>query len=428
MKLKYNNFFIITPVFLLVAIVLATFNFSTKKYELIWGLNEELFSITTATSLFINHKDELSKEELIDIQNSLDNIRSYNRVKRFVLLKDDKVMLTSVSENMMPYNSHIRSSTKYAQSDIYNEGEIFLIDAYMPMKNSALALVVTLDASYVIAKEKESFEQTIIAVAVITLVGAILSIILTLIVTVKIRNLGLMARFLASGKYESEVKLGKVREFSDLGETLNIMKSILQELLFKTRNSIVQEELFDHDNELIKRYSHSNFGKNFIQNEKMEISISHLGKKRETQFFNCIETEKSLILYYGEVKADVDPLKSVIHAKSLSYYLNSVGEKDLIDAQKVVTLFDITTLNILYVDKVSCASNLQNIQDKTVTSKELNCTEDKVVVITQNSLLQERVENYCQKFSFLALDNLSSDLPKLFVEDDIILLIKRLSS
>ncbi len=424
MKLKYNNFLIISPVFLLVAIVLASFNYSVEKKEIMWGLHEELRSITVATTIFIKHKDGNISDHKDDILASFERIRSFDRVKRFILLQNNRPYIESLSDKVSKYKRRYKKGSKINYSELYQDKELTLIDAYMPIKKSSLALVVSLDASYVKEALENSMYKAVILVVGITFIGFIMSFILSLLVVKKIRRLSIIAKALARGKYAQEVKLGSIREFSDLGDTLDIMRSILQELLFKTRNSIIQEEESTYSKELLQLYCINCSSLKKINSSGIELQIAVLKENSENEFYNCFEDGNYIYAYFGAIEADNHSLEYSVEASSLNYYLKYFLTHSDVDINKLDNIYDISSLFIVKIDKNSKTLEFSLLNNKEVTSLKIELQESEIYSFTINESIKEKIEGYIKKYGFLNLEELSLDLAKLFKNEESVLLVR----
>ena len=79
MNIKYNNLVIIVPIFLILALILTTVNYTIQKKELMEGLKEEAVSATKATGIFLEHKTNIYAQKR-EIQTSIDQIISFGRI------------------------------------------------------------------------------------------------------------------------------------------------------------------------------------------------------------------------------------------------------------------------------------------------------------------------------------------------------------
>jgi methyl-accepting chemotaxis protein len=436
MKLKYNNFMIIVPVFLLLGMVLALFNFSLEKRELMWGLDEELKSIATSTSIFIEHKnksEEVLNNSYSDIETSFTKIVEYDRVKRMLLLQNREHILEVTAENLdtykKRYQTNVVSKDNFFESEIYEDKELFLIDAFMKIKNSDLALVITLDATYVNEKLQEEYIEALVIVILVTLVGFIVSILLSIIVTKKLEELSLMAQALSSGKYNTEFKFGRVSEFSDLGATLDIMKSILQEVLFKTRNSIIQEELFSKESALVKLHSSSHHNQENLQSDNFSLSIKSLGENNTNIFYDSFEDETSIYAYFGVIASEQNPMKPTIAASSLSFYLNELLKRNTVNTLLLTQQYDIDSLVIAVVDKKSAQLHIEYVNKNNIESRDVDLNDGQTYILNTTSTtspkLVHKIEEYRLKYPDLTLENITNDIALLCDEEDTFMLITK---
>ena len=419
MKLKYNNFLIIVPVFLILGIVLSIFNYTLEKNEIMWGLDSELESITKATAIFVrDNKDNTN------IEKSLKKIIEYNRAKAITLIKLDKVIIdvkaNEFDKEIKPYDVKKLSINELVKSDIYIYHDLSLIDAYIKIDNLNSSIVVTIEVSSVVEKLEEEYIEAIITTLIITLIGFLVSIILSIIVTYKIAEVSMMAQALSSGKYDTEFNFGKVKEFSDLGATLDIMKSILQEVLFKTRNSIMQEELFSKDNLLVDFYNNSNNKSSYLESEGIILNIKSLGDSGS--FYHCFEDTKFIYSYFGTIEDINDKMTSTITSCGLSYYIHKIIEQNhTIDLDALSKEYNIKSLTIAIADKRSGKLNIQNLKGDD-TSIDLN---DAEVHILNNSHITTKVQKYISKYPNLTISEIADDISILFDEKDIFMIISK---
>lgn len=425
MKLKYNNFLIIVPVFLLLGVVLSIFNYTLEKNELIWGAESELDSITKATAIFIKENRDNRK-----IKESIKKIIEYNRVKSMILIKDDKVIIDVKADDFDKDIEHydIRDFIPHqvGKSDIYSYKELYLIDEYIKVDSLNSSLIVTMDVTKLIEKLEDEYIEAIITTAIITFIGILVSILLSIIVTYKINEVSMMAKALSSGKYDIDFNFGRVKEFSDLGATLDIMKSILREILFKTRNTIMQEELFSKDNLLVEFYNQSNNKKFHLNSGDISITIKSLGDNSDT-FYHCFEDDNFIYSYFGIIDSTDDIMTSTITSCSLSYYLlNIIKQKNHIDLEILSSEYDIQSLTIATVDKSSGKLNIKRINGEDGVMDLNDCD----IHILNNSNIEDieslpKVKRYISKYPNLTISQIADDVSILFKKNDIFMIISK---
>jgi len=424
MKLKYNNFLIIVPVFLILGLVLSIFNYTLQKNELMWGVESEIDSITKATAIFIKSSKDSKK-----IEESIKKIIEYNRVKSMILIENNRMLLDIKADEFNKSIEHYDITqllpNQMERSDIYSYKELHLIDGYIKLDYNS-SLVVTMDVTKLIKRLHNENIEAIITTAIITFIGILVSILLSIIVTYKINEVSMMAKALSSGKYDIDFNFGRVKEFSDLGATLDIMKSILREILFKTRNTIMQEELFSKDNLLVAFYNKSNHKKSHLESGDISITIKSLGDG-SSGFYHCFEDEKFIYSYFGTIESISDIMTSTITSCSLSYYIQNIIEKrGEVDFKTLSDEYDIKSLIIAKVDKSSAMVDIKRLNAKD-TLIDLN---DYEIHILHNCCIEDtdsskKVKSYISKYPNLTLSQIADDVSILFDEDDIFMLISK---
>jgi|GEM_PF-2368206 len=425
MKLKYNNFLIIVPVFLILGVVLSIFNYTLEKNELMWGVESELESITKATAIFIkNSKDSKKTEE------SIKKIIEYNRVKSMILIENSRVVVDVKADgfdmDIKHYDIREFEPNKMGKSEIYSYKDLHLIDGYIKLDILNSSLIVTMDVTKLIKTLQHEYIEAIITTMIITFIGILVSILLSIIVTYKINEVSMMAKALSSGKYDIDFNFGRVKEFSDLGATLDIMKSILREILFKTRNTIMQEELFSKDNLLVGFYNKSVNKKSHLESEDIYITIKSLGDG-SSGFYHCFEDDKFIYSYFGTIETISDIMTSTITSCSLSYYIrNIIEQKHKVDLETLSDEYDIKSLTIAKVDKSSAMVDIKRLNAKDsiidLNDCEIHILHSSHIEDTQSL---KKVKSYISKYPTLSISQIADDVSILFEEDDIFMLISK---
>lgn len=425
MKLKYNNFIIITPVFILLGLILASFNYSIEKKELLWGLDEELKSIAVASTMFLKEEKEHIYQERAELKNKFDRILTFNRVKRLVLLDGTKAIVESYSDDVNASHTSFKKVKDYTESKIYVQDDLYLIDAYMPVEKSDFSLMVTLDASYVKKSIEDEFIEAIFIVCILSFIGVLISMLISFIVTNKIAKLNVLAQALANGKYSTQIELGRVQEFSDLTQTLNIMKSILQEMLFKTRNTYLQEDLFVNERELSKKIIHDFKGITKLKSEGIEVNVLEAKSHFSYQSYKLFEDEKFIYLYNFELKhlgeASID---MAIEASGANFYLEHNVTKEDFDIKTFQAMYEIDYLELFIINKQSKEVKQTSASQNEHETSFFTLSKDKPKVFNKNQILNKRYSNYIQSYSNLVFDDLCEDLKNIFQSEEIVVLIK----
>ncbi|NQY92674.1 MAG: hypothetical protein HRT43_00790, partial [Campylobacteraceae bacterium] len=320
MNIKYNNLVIIVPIFLILALILTTVNYTIQKKELMEGLKEEAVSATKATGIFLEHKTNIYAQKS-EIQTSIDQIISFGRIKRIIISNEKNVVLQSIDDVLVRDKLNKYDYEKAQNLKIYSEKNIALYNHSTKIKNTDLTLYITVDASYIKFALEESLYFSAGVVAILVVLGFIASFILSSITSRSIGNLSLFARALASGDYKEREQSSAIKEVNDLSNTLSIVQSILKEMLSKTKNSILDNEFFNNEQEVSKLYPLKKGNKELI-NSNIEFQIAVIDEKNKKEFYSCWQDEKFIYTFVGEVKSSNNDLKDYIGASSITSLLS----------------------------------------------------------------------------------------------------------
>lgn len=430
MKIKYNNFLIITPIFFAIAFVISMLNYSNEKNEIMWGVKEEASSIGIASTIFIENM--IKTEELTSLRDRLlmhfNRIKRYNQAKRFYITNDKKVLIDSDENNLKAkiIKPNEFRDKDFILSEIYNRDEINLIDIYLPIKKDGKVkaiLTVEIDVSDVSKELSESINEMVITIILITLIGIFVSILLSNIVIKKIASLSRVANSIAMGNYSENINVGTIREFSDLGDTLNTMKSIMQEILFKTKNSIIEEEQFRSEDDLLKTYGKVFLTSKIEKSENVEFSIDKIGEVEVGNFFNIISNSENIFCFFGRVESKEDSLSSAIHVSSLNEYLSKRFIYDDINyLNKAIDIFKIKELTLIHVNR---EIKLYTYSDNKLSVKRVDFENRVIFFHTFDKKIDREIEIYLKNYNFLTIDELSSDLRELLkTQNGILVLLK----
>lgn len=424
MKLKYNNFLIIVPLFFFLGMTLAFFNYSIEKKELLWGIESELNSVSKASSIFISNSQDQEK-----IKDALMKIIKYDRVYSFLLIEDDKVMMNVSSEKIKytitDYQKDVNVSTNVVyQSDIYEKEKFYFIDGYIKVKNSNLTLMTSLEVGTLVRRLEQEYKNAFFTIFVITIIGILVSILISIIVTSKIKEVSDMADALNKGNFDEHFRFSKVIEFADLGLTLDIMKSIISEMQFKTKNSIIQENLFVNNSSFLKADTLLSSRLDTIVTKNISLLINH-GNIKNT-FYHCLEDTHFTYAYCGQLETVENDFDRLVALSSISYYLDKLlQEHHSIDLNSILEEYSLLSLVFLRIDKETREVKIQKINEEAIR---LDISDERIHLIhashQKENTIEEQMKNYISKYPNLSISEMRSDLELLFTENTLSLLIQ----
>ncbi len=422
MNIKYNNLVIIVPIFLILALILTTVNYTIQKKELMEGLKEEAVSATKATGIFLEHKRNVYAQKN-EIQTSIDQIISFGRIKRIIISNENNVVLQSIDDVLVRGKLNEYDYKKAKSLKIYSEKNIALYNHSTKIKNTDLTLYITVDASYIKLALEESLYFSAGVVAILVVLGFIASFILSSITSRNIGDLSLFARSLASGDYKEREQNFAIKEVNDLSNTLSIVQSILKEMLTKTKNSILDNEFFNNEQEVSKLYPLKKGNKELI-NSNIEFQIAVIDERNKKEFYSCWQDKNFIYTFVGEVKNSNNDLNDYVAASSITSLITHHLVKNKFDINKVNTMYDIKSLLVIKFDKHTYKLEQQSIfKDKiTISSKTLK--KEMYYSFYHNIKANNNLQNYITRYSHLKLKELVSDVRTIFDNENSVLLVK----
>ncbi len=437
MKIKQSNFLIITPIFFTIAFVVALLNYTNEKSEVMWGINEEAKSIAIASSIFIENivTNSTLKNKKEEILVHLNRIKRYKQAKRFYITKNSKLIIDT-KENKVKQKFKIIDKKEFKDrdvilSDIYKNRDISLMNVSSLIKINAKIigiLTVEIYATDVDKDLNEAIYEMLTTIFIITLIGVMVSILLSNIVTTKIMTLRSVANSIAKGNYNENMDIGTIKEFADLGDTLNTMKSIMQEILFKAKNSIIEEEQFRSNNDLLNSYSDIFLNSKVEIDDNFEVSIQKIGYLKVEYFFNIVSNEDSIFSFLGEIKSNKESIDNAIISSTINTYLSKklLSSNNINFFDKFKEIFPIKELLITHINKKTKELKIYKFLNNTL-HKKIIINRDKIFKFhTLDKELNSKIDTYLRNYYFLNLEDIADDLDKLFREkyNGIILLIK----
>ena len=422
MRLKYYNFFIILPIFLVVAIIVTSFNYYIQKKELMLGLNEEIESISQSISIFVKH--DLPVLDKPHLEKAFQSIISYGRVQQIILEKDEKIFIYKNEDTKVKENDNyktIKELTLYKENDKIHYSYMATID------DKNLKLFVAIDATNIQEDLEKGINQSIIIVIFILLLGICVSYLLTYITSKNIKKLNSMAKDISNGNYNESKKEFLVKEVNDLRNTLNIVKNILKEMLLKTKNSILDNEFFNSDEYFLKLNKDRRVNSKVISTNNISSKIVLLDNNNKKEFYSCWNKNDTIYAFIGEVKGTED-INDYITASSITKLLKHYLNNSVFDINKINKMYKLKSLVVLEINTINNTIIENTIIDNNITKLADSSTlqtdgyysfyhrdDDKGAVI----------QNYIEEYSHLEVEQLSDDLEKIFKDKGAVFIIHK---
>jgi len=418
MKIKYNNFLIIVPIFILIASVMSYLNYINEVKEIKWGMQTKAKSIEIPSRIFIEEmlKKQKLSEILENIKPKFQNILNYNQAKRFYISQDGHILLDTDSKtnaNNLSLPKNLKTTTL---SEAYLKNELHIISIHSPIKNTKqnTILSIEVDNTDFIERIDEAFKEIFYVMIIATILGLITSYILSKIVTNKIYALNNNAKAIASGNYSRNSYIGSIHEFTDLGDTLNIVKSIMKEIVFKTKNTIVEEEKFRSDDDLVNTYNDVLFDSKKDTVNNINIAINSIGYPEAGYFFDSFSSSGKLSAYIAKIEEQSSSVDTLLKANAAQKYISS--KINDLDVQKLQKIFNLSYLEFLSVDENNLLHS-QKIVNENIKDSTIDLNDNLIHLICKDSSLVEKELNiYIQNYPELNIEDIAKDIPSIFTD------------
>ena len=418
MKIKYNNFLIIVPIFLLIASVMSYLNYINEVKEIKWGIESKAKSISIPSRVFIEHmlKEKELSDVLVDIKPKFENILKYNQAQRFYISQNQKVLLDTSSQKDSELLNIDYNLDKSILSEMFTKNSLHLVTIHTPIKgvkeNTILSIEV--DSTDFFKRIDDAFTEIIFTILVALVLGVITSYILSRIVTTKIYALNTHAKAIAAGSYSHNSYMGSIHEFTDLGDTLNIVKSIMKEIVYKTKNIIVEEEKFRSDEDLVNTYDRALFDTKKASINGVEVSINTIGHQKTGYFFDSLSANGKLYAYIAIVEHETSSIETLLKANAAQRYISSKIQKGNLDISKLVKIFNLNYLKFISIDENYILNSYEIVNG--VEKKSSIDLEDGSVrlICIENSSIEKILAVYIENYQELNIEDISKDAPNLF--------------
>jgi len=417
MKIKYNNFLIIVPIFILIASVMSYLNYMNEVKEIKWGMQTKAKSFAIPSKIFI--EEMLKKQQLDDvleeIKPKIENILGYKQALRFYISKNQEILFDTADTKLEENFKIVQNIKKPLLGDVFSKGGKSRLSVHVPLENAGADLILSVetDVTDFTNRMDEAFTEIMYTIIVSAFFGFLTSYILSKIVTAKIYALNNYAKAISSGNYHHSSDIGKIHEFADLGDTLDILKSIMKEIVSKTKNIIIEDEKFRSDDDLIHTYHEVLYAPSKSTLKGITISINTLGYPEVGYFFKSFIHKDKLFAYLGKVNEEITSIETILKADAAQKYLMSKIQSNALELKKFEKMFNLNYLELIEVNKNSL--HLDRLSEGIESKKSIDLKKGRIhLVCSENSLVKNRLTDYIQNYPKLSINDIIVDLPSLF--------------
>lgn len=432
MKIKYNNLFIITPIFFAIALVMSFLDYKDEIKELDWGIKSKAESIAIPSRIFIEHM--LKENTLVEVSEELkikfEKVLKHKQATRMYISKKSRILVDTKQERKSNIVV-IRKLKETRITDFFLENNLKLVTIHMPIKAEEKNLVLSIDvdcSSFYDDKETALMEM-ILTIIFAIIFGIITSVILSRIVIAKIHELNADAKAIASGNYNHNSYIESIREFTDLGDTLNIMKSIMNEIIFKAKNTMLKEEKLQDDNDLADMFYSTSNTNELLSIKDTSLYIISTGRRKPEYFYDSFVYQNQIFAYFGKIEARKSTIATLLNASAIQNYIKSSIESSRFDASKMSDIFQITAFELICLSENNSIKTTK-LQESSLEVSEITLQNETVNFrCMEESAVKNKLNLYIDNYQDLQLSLLVNDLPSILEnkEFDIFILFQKKS-
>ncbi|MFZ0427722.1 MAG: hypothetical protein WAO20_06370 [Acidobacteriota bacterium] len=317
MRIRLQILLGVLPVFLVLGLVVATLNYTTRREEIRLALSEEVFTLTVAMSEFLSsdlvrsdlamlppHGERLrAPVERLMQENPIRSVRLYSLSGNKSTLSFGEAGDPSTSSPMDGVTFEARREVLYSSVLARADGQYY-VGAVAPLKASGKPfglLLLDIDATPAMEASQKILLHSIAFLVGILGCGLLVSWMMGGLVTGAVRELSRATEVVAKGRYDWRVAPGWLRELNDLSNTFNTMTSLLEEILSKTKRAVIEGEQFRRPEDLAECFSESLWNVGHTRLGSLDVSLLRLGRPGSGDFLGLWQRDGGARIAMGRV-------------------------------------------------------------------------------------------------------------------------------
>lgn len=318
LRISTQNALLILPLFLCLSLASAFLSYDATKRELMWGFEEEVAALAIVTREYVEPSwlQESSSESVFDeLEGRLERLRDWGQLRRFVLFDvqgDMRMVFHGLDLQPDDHLELLRPQDGALVGEVECLAEGCLLPAFAPIwaENDGLVGWVRTDISIDSFFEALSDLRRRLAIQVggSLLLGGLVVMFLTLIVTRKVTELRGATLDIRSGDYDRRLDAGLVREVNDLITTFNTMGSVLGETTGRARRRIVAREQFRTADDIAAAWERLVGPPRQVRGQHFECVVERGSEAPATDFGGCGKREdgttEAVAAWVGRLRAD----------------------------------------------------------------------------------------------------------------------------
>jgi len=339
LRIGTQNTLFIVPLFLFLAVVLGGVLYFGESRQRLWGQEQEASGYAISIAEFAQDRAIDAHLDIDDpvkdpgLARSLDHILADNRLKAvYAINPRTRTLLWSYpAGSVTALPSDIPTDLAGAllgdgvwTSDVERTGpKTATMEACSSIvgKDGKLigAIGVVDDATGYVRASQQTFTSVAIAASIIIVVGLIITLLVSWLISREVRDLSRTAALISSGNLDVQASPGHIQEIGDLGNTFNTMSDVLKDVLSRTKRSLIEGEQFRTHAELAASYA-GMFRPPISEDVGgMRVAVTAAGQDFGL-FWTAFETAGTICIALGHLRGD-DDVDTVITASAATRYL-----------------------------------------------------------------------------------------------------------
>ena len=271
MKIATQNLLLIVPIFLLLAAATVVLLFFSERREVRWGLESQAqglalsiaeFTDAAAVAAVTDTNGEADAPALRAPLERLLKLGQAHRVEMFDLASGAVRRVIDVGARVgtpTPVDERLLLQAARGELVTRDVEDAGVLKAYAPIRDEqgvmrALVAVETSTAPLV-EHQASVVRRASMALLALFVVGCLVSLGLTKLITGEIERLTRAARAFASGHYDVRLAPGPIEEVAVVGTTFGIMGSVLEDATLRSTREMLQFERFNTEASLSAHYA-----------------------------------------------------------------------------------------------------------------------------------------------------------------------------
>lgn len=425
MKIRTQNLFSILPVFISLALICGALLYYVERQERLWGLSEEAKTSALSIAEFTAQRYNDASAPVYLPKNdpqymlAMERILSHGRVLRiYEITPDSRQVVWGVpakpvefisNKNRSALTSEMVRDGGYVSDIIKPDVDRALIRGFAPMLNKDGKLLgsigVDIDAtSYV--KDMHTLTVDLAWMgAVVILIGFIVVYYISQIITRDVNGLSSAASNILKGNLESgvtddpggkitdiRITEGRLQEVADLSNTFNTMNDVLQDILSRSKRTMIEGEQFRSNAELANAYLERYRPPISVTLNGLRIAANAVGVSPGA-FWDVFEYDGSAYVILGQINGG-DSLTSAVSAASVKEFLVNRIKSSGIDS----AISDVNAIfkpESLAVKSIKAGSEIQ---------------QGRLILHTFNNSLKKQIDDYMDVVDDIPADDIILDI------------------